>query len=83
MMEKKLDKDENQLLIYTILLNLSDNIFTWYFGINREKGKEYMNKIANIGGTNELFLLHLPEEIDNVFIKITNAINQKYGLKIN
>ena len=83
MMEKNIDKDENQLLIYTILLNLSDNIFTWYFGINREKGKEYMNKIANIGGTNELFLLHVPEEIDNVFIKITNAINQKYGLKIN
>ena len=83
MMEKNIDKDENKLLIYTILLNLSDNILTWYFGINREKGKEYMNKIANIGGTNELFLLHVPEEIDNVFIKIANAINPKYGLKIN
>ena len=83
MMEKNIDKDENQLLIYTILLNLSDHILISYFGINREKGIEYMNKIAKIGGTNELFLIQTPEEIDNAFIKIANAINPKYGLKIN
>ena len=83
MLEKNIDKDECKLLVYTILLNKSDNYFTWYFGINREKGKEYMNKIAKLGGTNELFSLQTPEEIDNAFIKITNAINPKYGLKIN
>ena len=82
-MEKNLDKDENQLLIYTILLNLSDNFFISHFGINREKGIEYMNAIAKIGGTNELFLIETPEDIDNVLIKIANAINPKYGLKIN
>jgi len=83
MMEKAIDKDENKLFIYTILLNKSDSYITWYFGTNREKGKEFMNKIAKIGGTNELFFLKTPEDIDNAFIKISNAINPKYGLKIN
>ena len=83
MMEKNIDKDENQLLIYTILLNKSDSYITHYFGINREKGIEYMKEIARIGGTNELFITQAPDEIDNAFIKIANAINPKYGLKIN
>jgi hypothetical protein len=82
-MEKNIDKDENELLIYTILLNISDNFFTSHFGINRQEGIKIMNKIAKIGDTNELFEIQTPEQIDNVFIKIASAINPKYGLKIN
>ena len=83
MMEKNIDKDENELLIYTILLNISDSFFTSHFGINRQEGIKIMNKIAKIGDTNELFEIQTPEQIDNVFIKIASAINPKYGLKIN
>jgi hypothetical protein len=82
-MEKNIDKDENELLIYTILLNISDSFFTSHFGINRQEGIKIMNKIAKIGDTNELFEIQTPEQIDNVFIKIASAINPKYGLKIN
>ena len=42
-----------------------------------------MKKIAELGGTKEMFEIQVPEEIDNAFKRIANAITPKYGLKIN
>ena len=76
------ENQENLLIIYTIFLNISDNFFTSWFGINREEGERHMNKIAQIGGSKASFSLKTPDSMHNTFVKIAEAITQKYGLKI-
>ena len=63
-------------------MNNYDNIFTSNFGINKEQGIRHMKKIAELGGTKEMFEIQVPEEIDNAFKRIADAITPKYGLKI-
>ena len=76
------NNQENKLIIYTILLNKYDSIFTSLFGKNREQGIKFMNEIAALGGSEKLFLVETSDSMHNTFIKIANAITQKYGLKI-
>ena len=76
------NNQENKLIIYTILLNKYDSFITSWFGINREQGIKFMNEIAALGGSEKLFLVETSDSMHNTFIKIANAITQKYGLKI-
>ena len=80
---KKNQNNEYDLIIYSILLNLSDNILTSWFGINREQGMNHLKKIAELGGTKDMFNIQIPDDVENTFNKIANAITPKYGLKIN
>ena len=75
--------NEYDLIIYSILLNLSDSIFTSLFGIDREKGMNHMRNIARLGGTNDMFNIQFPDDVENTFTRIANAITPKFGLKIN
>lgn len=75
--------NEYDLVIYSILLNISDNFITSWFSINREKGMQHMKKIAELGGTKDMFNIQIPDDVENTFNKIANAITPKYGLKIN
>ena len=79
----KNQKNEYDLIIYTILLNLSDNLFTSWFLINREQGMNHMKKIAELGGTKDMFNIQIPDDVEKTFNKIAKAITPKYGLKIN
>ena len=79
----KNQNNEYDLVIYSILLNISDNIFTSLFLINREQGMKHMNKIAELGGTKEMFNIQIPDDVEKTFNKIAKAITPKYGLKIN
>jgi len=80
---KKNEGNEFDLVIYSILLNLYDNVYTSWFGINKEMGIKYMTKIAELGGTKKMFNIQLPEHVEYIFNKIANAITPKFGLKIN
>ena len=76
-------KENSKLLIYSILLSHSDPFYrplTLY--PNRDQGISHMNRIAELGGTKTLFEAQTPEEINNAFQSIANAISPKYGLKI-
>ena len=76
------EQNENNLIIFAILLNLYDRYITSWFGINREEGIKHMTKIAKLGGSKDLYILETPESIHKTFIKIANAITQSFGLKI-
>ena len=80
---KKNEGNEYDLIIYSILLNLYDSIITSLFGINKEMGIKHLTKIAELGGTKEMFNIQLPEHVEYIFNKIANAITPKFGLKIN
>lgn len=82
-MEKNKNNNEYDLIIYSILLNISDSFITSLFGINRDQGMSHLNKIAELGGTKKMFEIQIPDDIDNTFNKIAKAITPKYGLKIN
>ena len=76
-------KENSKLLIYTILLSQSDPFYrplTKY--PNRNQGITHMTQIAELGGTKNLFEAKTPEQINNAFQNIANAISPKYGLKI-
>ena len=78
------NKENSKLLIYSILLSQTDPFYrpiTFY--PNRVQGIAHMTEIAKLGGTKKLFEAQSPEEINNAFQSIANAINPKYGLKIN
>ena len=45
-------------------------------------GIKHMTKIAELGGTKQMFNIQIPEDVENTFNKIANAITPKYGLKI-
>ena len=76
-------RENSKLLIYSILLSQTDPFYrpiTFY--PNRVQGIAHMTEIAKLGGTKKLFEAQSPEEINNAFQSIANAINPKYGLKI-
>ena len=79
----KNQNNEYDLVIYSILLNISDNIFTSWFLINREQGMKHMKNIAELGGTKDMFNIQIPDDVEKTFNKIAKAITPKYGLKIN
>ena len=77
-------RENSKLLIYSILLSQSESFFRRFTTYpNREEGITHMTEIAKLGGTKKLFEAQSPEEINNAFQSIANAINPKYGLKIN
>ena len=70
-MNEDKDKDKSQILIYSILLSESVPIYRNIFGgIKREEVIPHMNKIAELGGTKNLFESKTPEDIDKAFKKI-------------
>ena len=76
-------RENSKLLIYTILLSEEDPFYrSFTFYPNREQGIKHMTEIAELGGTNRLFKAQSPEEINNAFQSIANAISPKYGLKM-
>ena len=77
-------RENSKLLIYSILLSQKENILRRIFTSypNREQGIDHMNEIARLGGTKKLLEAQSPEEINNAFQSIANAISPKYGLKI-
>ena len=77
-------RENSKLLIYSILLSQKDPFYRRFFASypNREEGIAHMTEIAKLGGTKKLFEAQSPEEINNAFQSIANAISPKYGLKI-
>ena len=82
-MEKNKNNNEYDLIIYSILLNISDSFITSLFGINRDQGMSHLNKIAELGGTKKVYEERTSSELETAFCKIAKAITPKYGLKIN
>ena len=78
------NKENNKLIIYTILLSESEPFYRVFTSSqNREEGKKHMNEIARLGGTGKLLEAKTPEEINNVFLNIAKVIYPNYGLKMN
>jgi len=44
---------------------------------------KHMKKIAELGGTKDMFNIQIPDDVEKTFNKIAKAITPKYGLKIN
>ena len=81
-MNEDKDKDKSQILIYSILLSESVPFYRIFGGTKREEVIPHMNKIAELGGTKNLFESKTPEDIDKALKKIANAVVTKYGLKM-
>ena len=82
MKTNKDDDDENQLIIYTIILNINDSFWTSVFGTNRQKSIRIMTEIARLGGTERVYEETSSLELENTFIKIAKTITPKFGLKV-
>ena len=82
MKTNKDDDDENQLIIYNIILNKNDSFWTSFFGINRQEGIRHMTEIARLGGTERVYEETSSLELENTFIKIAKTITPKFGLKV-
>lgn len=79
---KSNENQENQIVIYTILLNMSDSL-NWFRKVNRKEAIAHMKEIAKLGGTKDLNLLKTPDSMHDTFIQIAEALTPKYGLKLN
>ena len=67
--------NEKQLIIFTIYLSgVNDNFFCG--------GKSHLDKIAEIGGSENAYKESTFKGLDNAFQDIANLINPKFGLKI-
>ena len=65
---------EKELIIFAIFLSAD------YF--HSSMGKDHLDKIAQIGGTDKAYKEMTFQGLDNAFQNIANLINPKFGLKL-